>query len=68
MHLRKEIFPSHRHSKLNPRGGGPFQVLGCINDHAYKIDLLGVYNVSDTFNVSDLSYFHVGSNSETNLF
>ena len=47
MHLRKERFPSHRHSKLNPRGDGPFQVLERINDNAYKIDLLGEYNVSE---------------------
>ena len=45
MHLRKERFPSHRHSKLNPREDGPFQVLERINDNAYKIDLRGEYNV-----------------------
>ena len=67
-HLRKERFPSHRHSKLNPRGDGPFQVLERINDNAYKIDLLGEYNVSATFNVSDLSHFEVVSDSRTNLF
>ena len=39
-----------------------------IIDNAYKIDLLGEYNVSATFNVSDLSPFDVGSNSRTNLF
>ena len=68
VHLRNERFPSHRHSKLNPRGDGPFQVLERINDNAYKIDLPGAYNVSATFNVSDLSPFDVGSKSRTNLF
>ncbi|KAH9744190.1 Endonuclease [Citrus sinensis] len=44
-------------SKLLPRGDGPFQVVARINDNAYKLDLPGEYNVSATFNVSDLSPF-----------
>ena len=57
VHLRKERFPEHRKSKLQPRGDGPFQVLEKINDNAYKIDLPSEYNVSATFNVYDLSLF-----------
>ena len=34
---------------------GPFQVLERINDNAFKIDLLGEYNICATFNVYDLS-------------
>jgi hypothetical protein len=68
IHMRKERFPTQRKSKLNPRGDGPFQVLARINDNAYKIDLPGEYNVSSTFNVSDLSPFDVGSDSRTNPF
>jgi len=41
------------------REDGPFQVLAKINDNAYKIDLLGAYNVSNTFNVSDFSLYDV---------
>ena len=66
--MRKERFPNCRQSKLDPRGDGPFQVLERINDNAYKIELLGEYNVSTTFNISDLSPFDVGSDSRTNLF
>ena len=66
--MRKERFPTHRRSKLHPRGDGPFQVLERINDNAYKLDLLGEYNISATFNVSDLSHFDVGDDSRTNLF
>ncbi|RDX76440.1 hypothetical protein CR513_43570, partial [Mucuna pruriens] len=44
-------------SKLQPRGDGPFQVLEKINDNAYKIDLPGEYNISASFNVSDLTLF-----------
>ena len=59
---------SRRQSKLHPRGDGPFQVLDRINDNAYKLDLPGEYNISATFNVSDLSPFVVGHNSRTNPF
>ena len=57
VHWRKERFPHLRKSKLDPRGDGPFQVIARINDNAYKLDLPGEYNVSATFNVSDLSPF-----------
>ncbi|XP_052188792.1 uncharacterized protein LOC127799098 [Diospyros lotus] len=68
VHMRKERFPAQRKSKLAPRGDGPFQVLERINDNAYKIDLPGKYNISATFNVSDLSPFDAGENSRTNPF
>jgi len=35
-------------------------VLEMINDNAYKIDLSSKYNMSSTFNVSDLSPFIAG--------
>ncbi|KAH9780704.1 Endonuclease [Citrus sinensis] len=68
VHMRKERFPEHRRSKLLPRGDGPFQVVARINDNAYKLDLPSGYNVSATFNVSDLSPFDVGEDSRTNPF
>ena len=55
--MQKEIFPTQRKNKLLPRGDGPFQVVECINDNAYKLDLPGKYNVSAIFNVSDLRPF-----------
>ena len=57
MHFLKERFHFQRKSKLHPRGDGPFQVLQRINENAYKVDLPGEYNVSATFNVTDLSPF-----------
>jgi hypothetical protein len=39
VHMCKERFPSHRMTKLHPRGDGPFQILEKINDNAYKVDL-----------------------------
>ena len=66
--MRKERFPTQRKSKLAPRGDGPFQVIQRINDNAYKIDLLGKYSVSDTFNVADLSPYDAGEDSRSNPF
>ena len=68
VHMRKERFPACRRSKLHPRRDGPFQVLERINDNAYKLDLPGKYNISATFNVSDLFHFDVGDDSRSNPF
>ena len=65
--MRKERFPAHSRSKLNPRGDGPFQILEKINQNAYKVDLLGEFNVFATFNVAYLSPFDVGDDSRSNL-
>ena len=68
LHIRKERFPTQRRSKLLPRGDGPFQILERINDNAYKLDLPGEYNVSASFNVTDLNPFDVGDDLRTNPF
>jgi hypothetical protein len=58
LHLRKDLFPQQRKSKLSPRGDGPFKVIQKVNDNAYKIELPPEYsNVSTTFNVKDLLRF-----------
>jgi hypothetical protein len=64
----QERFPSHRKSKLQPRRDEPFQILERINDTTYKVDMLGEYGVSATFNVSDLTLFDVGDDSRSNPF
>ena len=64
--MRNKRFPERRKSKLLPRGDGPFQVLEWINDNAYKLDLPSEYNVSATFNVSNLSPFDVGDDLRIN--
>jgi hypothetical protein len=66
LHLRKDRFPEKQHSKLLPRGDGPFQVVERINDNAYKLDLPGEYGVSASFNVADLSPFDVGNDLRAN--
>jgi hypothetical protein len=68
VHMRKERFLACRRSKLHPRGDGPFQVLERINDNAYKLDLPGEYNISATFNVSNLSLFDVSDDLRLNPF
>jgi hypothetical protein len=65
--MRKEKNSARRWFKLHPRGG-PFQVLERINNNTYKLDLSGEYNISATFNVSDLSLFYVGDDSSSNPF
>nr|KYP76123.1 Transposon Ty3-I Gag-Pol polyprotein [Cajanus cajan] len=57
LHLRKDRFPSKRKSKLSPRGDEPFQVLKRINNNTYVLDLPSEYEVSPSFNISDLSLF-----------
>jgi hypothetical protein len=66
--MRKERFPTRRRSKLHPRGDCPFQVLARINNNAYKLDISSEYNISATFNISDLSPFNVGDDSRMNSF
>ncbi len=68
VHFRKERFPAQRRSKLLPRGDGPFQVLEKVNDNAYKLDLPGEYNVSATFNVSDLTPYDDSTDLRSNPF
>jgi len=51
-----------------PQIDGHFQIIERINDNAYKIDLLGEYDVNVTFNVVDLSFFDVGDDSRSNSF
>ena len=45
-----------------------FQVLEGINDNGYKLDFPSEYNVSATFNVTDLSPFDIGDDLRTNPF
>jgi hypothetical protein len=68
VHLRKDRFPDQRKSKLQPRTNGPFKVLHKINDNAYKIDLPSSYDISTSFNVTDLSPFFGFEESRTTPF
>jgi len=50
------------------RWDGSFQILERINDNAYKVDILGEYVVSATFNYSNLPLFDVGDDYWMNYF
>jgi hypothetical protein len=54
-------------SKLQQKRDGPFHVLEWINNNEYKLDLPSKYNISATFNVSNLFFFYVGDNSRSNF-
>jgi hypothetical protein len=54
LHLRKELFPELRKSKLMSCAAGPFKILAKINDNAYKLELPLEFGVSLIFNISDL--------------
>lgn len=66
--MLNERFSKNGWSKLFPKGNGLFQFKERINDKVYKLDLAGEYNVSVTFNMSDLSLFYVGDDSRMNHF
>ncbi|KAF8102719.1 hypothetical protein N665_0196s0014 [Sinapis alba] len=57
VHLRKEWFPNERKSKLMLRIDGPFEIIKKISNNASKLDLQGKYDVSNSFNVTDLIPF-----------
>jgi hypothetical protein len=54
LHLRKERFPELRKSKLMSHAVGPSKILANINDNAYKLELPPEFEVSPSFNISDL--------------
>jgi hypothetical protein len=62
----KRKIPGEKTFQIAPKRDGPFQVLERINDNAYKLGLPGEYNVSATFNVTDLSPFDVGDDLRAN--
>jgi hypothetical protein len=50
------------------KGDGPIQILKLINENSYKVDLLGEYDITATFNVYNLSLFDLGDDSRSNSF
>jgi hypothetical protein len=59
VYLRKERLPAGVHGKLMQRRYVPFSILKKINDNAYVVDLPREMNISNTFNMADLSLYHL---------
>lgn len=68
VYMCKEKFSAYRRNKLHPWADGLFQILEKINYNAYKVDHPCKYNISATFNVSNLSSFDADDNSRLNPF
>lgn len=49
------MFPKRTCGKLKIHTDGPYSVVRKINDNTYKIDLLRGYNISNVFDVADLT-------------
>lgn len=48
--------------------GRLFKILDKINCNAYRVDLLGEYDINTTFNVCNISLFDISDNLKSNPF
>ena len=64
IYLRKDRFHNEIKSKLMPRLDALFKIIRKINNNAYQLDFQSKYNVSSSFNVTDLVPYHA---DETDL-
>lgn len=66
--MRKECFQPKGGLKLHLRRDVPFQVLEKTNDLTYKLDHPDEYNISATFDVTDIFLLYAGKDSRLNHF
>ena len=59
-HLRKEWFPRGTYNKVKYQKIGPCQILKNICDNAHRLELSKRFDISPTFNVSNLYEYHKG--------
>jgi CRISPR/Cas system-associated endonuclease Cas1 len=68
VHLRKDRFPENANARFNHELMVHSKYFKKINDNAYEIDLPSAYDVTKSFNVSDLSPFMDPIESRTTPF
>lgn len=67
LHLRKDMLPIARRSKLLSRGNIPLRILEKIDDKAYKHELPDEFGVHMIYNVSNLSWFDASKINELEM-
>ena len=55
-------------SKLNLKSYGPFRILTKINDNSYIVDIPSEWNISNSFNISDLVSYQKNSEVPNEMF
>ena len=65
VHLRKECFPVGTYNKLKRKKFGPCKIVKRHDSrNSYEVELLIDLNISPVFNISDLTEFYGGGDSD----
>ena len=56
--FRRDRFPASTYNKTKMKKYGHFKILHKISNNAYVIDLPATFNISNIFNVQDISPFY----------
>lgn len=67
VHLSKDRYPVRTYSKLSDKKIGPCEILRKIDENAYVVDLPENFNISSTFNITDLRKYYPPEDEEYQL-
>ena len=62
--IKPEHYPKGTYKQLHLRSAGPYKVLKKINSNAYVLDLPKDMEISNVFNVEDLTMYHYNDDVE----